>query len=116
MENSNIPGKMMSLQLKEKVMLYNCYMPFLENGGLFVPSEDVFSLGDEILLAVEIGNHAKRFLPTKVAFINPARTSAHRPKGVGLAFTDLDICIQTKNLIEAELGNHLRDERATFTL
>ena len=84
--NKDIPAKMMALQLKDPTLLYNCYMPFLEHGGLFVPTEDVFSLGEDILLAVEIADYPKRFLPTKVVWINPARTSAHRPKDVGLAF------------------------------
>ena len=50
--NKDIPAKMMALQLKDPTLLYNCYMPFLEHGGLFVPTEDVFSLGEDILLAV----------------------------------------------------------------
>lgn len=113
----DLPGKMMTLQLKEKVALYNCYMPFLEHGGLFVPTDDAFSLGEEVLLALELTNHpGKRFLRTQVTWINPARTSVNRPKGVGLAFSDDEICIQTKNLIEAELGSNLRSDRATFTL
>lgn len=116
MNNKDIPAKMMALQLKEKTALYNCYMPFLENGGLFVPTDDVFSLGDDILLALEIGNHPKRFLPTQVAWINPARTSANRPKGIGLAFSTHESCLQTKALIENELGSALRSDRATFTL
>lgn len=116
MSTNELPAKMMALQLKEKTALYNCYMPFLTNGGLFVPTDDLFSLGEEILLAVEIGNHPKRFLPTRVAWINPARTSAHRPKGIGLAFTTHEMCQQTKSLIEAELGSSIRSDRTTFTL
>lgn len=71
---------MMSLQLKDMNLLYSSYMPFLEHGGLFVQTNDVFSIGDDILLAVEILNFPKLFLPTKVAWINPARTSS-KPKG-----------------------------------
>ena len=113
----NLPGKMLALQLKEKTMLYNSYMSFLEHGGLFVPTDVVFSLGDEVLLAVEITSHPdKKFLPTKVAWINPARTSAHRPKGIGLAFGNDEISVQTKHLIEAELAGMLKNDRATFTL
>ena len=59
--NKDIPAKMMALQLKDPTLLYNCYMPFLEHGGLFVPTEDVFSLGEDILLAVEIADYPKRF-------------------------------------------------------
>lgn len=115
-KNNGIPTKMMSLQLKEKLKLYNCYMSFLEYGGLFVPTDDLFSLGEDILLAVEIGDQPKRFLPTTVAWINPARTSANRPKGIGLAFTSHEVCLQTKALIEAELGSSIRSDCATFTL
>lgn len=114
--NTELPTKMMALQLQDKTMLYNCYMPFFEYGGLFIPSDDAFSLGDEILLALELGNYPKKFLRTKVAWVNPARTSAHRPKGIGLAFSSDESCIQAKNWIEAELGSKLRDDRATFTL
>ena len=55
MNATDLPGKMMSLQLKEKAIALQLYMPFLEHGGLFVPTDDIFSLGDEVLLAV--GNH-----------------------------------------------------------
>ena len=47
----NIPAKMMSLQLKDVNLLYSSYMPFLEYGGLFVQTDDVFSIGEDILLA-----------------------------------------------------------------
>ncbi|EGV35459.1 PilZ domain-containing protein [Neisseria weaveri] len=114
---TNLPGKMMNLQIKDKTMLYNSYMPFLEHGGIFIPTEDIFSLNDEVLLVLELPNQAgKKFLRTNVAWINLARTSANRPKGVGLAFGTDAICIQTKNAIENELGNLLKSDKATFTL
>ena len=115
-DGQNIPVKMMSLKLQEMSLLYKSYMPFLEYGGLFVQTDDVLSIGEDILLAVEILNYPKLFLPTQVAWINPARTSAHRPKGVGLAFSEHESCQQAKNLIEAELGPRLRSDRTTFTL
>lgn len=62
-DGQNIPAKMMSLQLKDMNLLYSSYMPFLEHGGLFVQTNDVFSIGDDILLAVEILNFPKLFLP-----------------------------------------------------
>lgn len=81
-KTNNLPGRMMALQLKNKHLLYNSYMAFFEHGGLFVPTDDAFSLGDEVLLALELAEHPdKKFLRTQVAWINPARTSANRPKG-----------------------------------
>lgn len=87
----------------------------LEHGGLFVQTDDVFSIGDDILLAVEILNFPKLFLPTKVAWINPASTSS-KPKGVGLAFTKHENCLKVKDQIEVELGSTISGSRPTFTM
>ena len=85
-----IPAKMMNLHIPDRQSLYNCYMPFLEHGGLFIA--------------------------TNVAWINFAISTAVRPKGIGVAFGKDEICINTKNMIEKQLGTALRSERATFTL
>ena len=103
-KTDNLPGRMMALQLKDKHLLYNSYMAFFEHGG-------------EVLLALELAEHPdKKFLRTQVAWINPARTSANRPKGIGLAFSNDEISAQTKSQIEAELGSLLKNDRTTFTL
>ena len=66
-----IPAKMMNLHIPDRQSLYNCYMPFLEHGGLFIATNDKFSLGDEVLLALSLGNsQEKKFLRTNVAWIN----------------------------------------------
>ena len=41
-----IPAKMMNLHIPDRQSLYNCYMPFLEHGGLFIATNDKFSLLD----------------------------------------------------------------------
>ena len=65
-KTDNLPGRMMALQLKDKHLLYNSYMAFFEHGGLFVPTDDAFSLGDEVLLALELAEHPdKKFLRTQ---------------------------------------------------
>ena len=112
-----IPAKMMNLHIPDRQSLYNCYMPFLEHGGLFIATNDKFSLGDEVLLALSLGNsQEKKFLRTNVAWINFAISTAVRPKGIGVAFGKDEICINTKNMIEKQLGTALKSERATFTL
>lgn len=117
MSDLPLPGKMLQLHIPNHQILYNSYMPFLEHGGLFVATDDAFSLGDEVLLALTMGNSPERkFLRTYVAWVNPARTSATRPKGIGVAFGSDEICITTKNQIEAQLGTALRSDRLTFTL
>ena len=44
----NSRNGILSLTIKDKAVLYSAYMPFLENGGLFVPTNKAYALGDEV--------------------------------------------------------------------
>ncbi|MDR1661510.1 MAG: pilus assembly protein PilZ, partial [Azoarcus sp.] len=37
----------LSLNISSKSALYAAYMPFLKNGGVFIPTTRKYSLGDE---------------------------------------------------------------------
>ena len=47
-------NKVLSLSIKDKSSLYASYMPFLENGGIFIPSEQTFELGEEVFMLVNL--------------------------------------------------------------
>ena len=40
----------LSISIKEVGVLYSAYMPFLENGGLFIPTRKQYELGDEVFV------------------------------------------------------------------
>ena len=86
MAQAQNPGKMVQVNLVDRTSIYNSYMSFLNNGGVFIASDDTFAMGDEVLLVLEVGEAADRFpLKTTVCWINPVRGSTTRPRGVGLA-------------------------------
>jgi len=41
------PG-LLTLTIKDKSALYLAYMPFVINGGLFIPTNSTYRLGDEV--------------------------------------------------------------------
>ena len=41
------PG-LLTLTIKDKSALYLAYMPFVTNGGLFIPTKSSYQLGDEV--------------------------------------------------------------------
>src|SRR5262249_28103925 len=43
---ANKPG-LLTLTIKDKSALYLAYMPFVKNGGLFIPTNSNYRLGDE---------------------------------------------------------------------
>ena len=113
----NAPGRMMSVSLKDKPIAYYSYMPFLEHGGIFVPTNDEFKMGEEVLLVLELfDNPEKFFLRTRVVWINLSRTTTGQPQGVGLAFGDDETGIKCKNYIEDQLPGLVHTDRATYTM
>ena len=42
----------LSLNIKSKNNLYAAYMPYLKNGGLFIPTTKSYSLGDDIFMVL----------------------------------------------------------------
>ena len=44
---SSKPG-LLTLTIKDKSALYLAYMPFVKNGGLFIPTNSNYRLGDEV--------------------------------------------------------------------
>ena len=111
------PGRLMSVSLKDKPIAYYSYMPFLEYGGIFVPTNDEFKMGEEVLLVLELfDNPEKFFLRTRVVWINLSRTTNGQPQGVGLAFGDDETGIKCKNYIEDQLPGLVHTDRATYTM
>ena len=95
------------------------YMSFLEYGGVFLPSNDKFTMGEEVLLVLELVGPArtdKLFIKSNVCWINANPSASGRPKGIGLAFSSDDSGVKAKALFEAILSGLLANERATYTL
>lgn len=72
-------------------LLAALYMPFIRNGGLFIPGRSTCSPGDELFLLVRLAG-AKRPLPAvvRVVWLTPWRTKAQSTGGIGVQFLDED--------------------------
>lgn len=116
--NKSAP-KMLSLRLESKPIIYASYMSFVEYGGVFVPTNDKFDMGEEVMLVLELvgaANTEKFLTKTKVCWINSNPSAGGRPKGIGLAFSSDEAGIKAKNAFEAILSGLLHNERPTYTL
>lgn len=116
---ASAPGRMLQLRLESKPIIYMSYMSFLEYGGVFLPSNDKFTMGEEVLLVLELVGPArtdKLFIKSNVCWINANPSASGRPKGIGLAFSSDDSGVKAKALFEAILSGLLTNERATYTL
>ncbi|MBC7452870.1 MAG: PilZ domain-containing protein [Massilia sp.] len=107
----------LSLAIKEKAALYAAYMPFLKNGGMFVPTVKPHKIGDEIYLILALMDDPNKYpIAGKVAWITPAGAHNNKTQGIGVHFPDDDTGQRAKLRIEEILGAALRSSRATHTL
>ena len=51
----------MSVAIKDKNTLYASYMPYIKNGGIFIPTDKPFELGDEVFLLLSLMEESERF-------------------------------------------------------
>ena len=104
-----------TLALKTKNELYSCYMPYLKNGGLFVPTNRNFELGDEVFLLLTLMDDPQRHPVTgKVVWIMP-RASGNRPVGIGIQFSGNE-SVNVQQKIETHLAGALDSDRVTHTM
>ncbi|MDA9368029.1 PilZ domain-containing protein [Flavobacteriaceae bacterium] len=105
----------LSLTIKDKAVLYAAYMPFLQNGGLFVPTNKQYGLGDEVFMLLSLMEEAEKIpIAGRVVWITPPGSQGNRQAGIGVQFSEQDAAANTK--IENHLGGALKSDRATHTM
>ena len=112
---SNKPG-LLTLTIKDKSALYLAYMPFVRNGGLFVPTNSNYRLGDEVFMLLNLmGEEEKLPVAGKVIWVTPRGAQGKRAQGIGVQFSSQDSGV-TQKKIESILAGALGAERPTHTL
>jgi type IV pilus assembly protein PilZ len=107
----------LSLPIKEKAALYAAYMPFLTNGGIFVPTNKPYKVGDEIYLILTLMDDPTKYpIAGKIAWVTPTGANNNKAQGIGVHFSADEGGQRVKLRIEELLGAVLRSSRATHTL
>ncbi len=53
-QQAGVRPAVLSLSIKEKAALYAAYMPYLKNGGIFVPTTRPYQFGDDVYLILTL--------------------------------------------------------------
>jgi type IV pilus assembly protein PilZ len=105
----------LSLTIKDKAVLYAAYMPFLQNGGLFIPTNKPYRIGDEVFMLLNLMEEAEKIpVAGKVVWVTPKRAQGNRASGIGVQFNGQDDTASRK--IETYLAGTLDSERPTHTM
>jgi len=107
----------MQLNIKEKAALYAAYIPFFEEGGIFVPTTREYRLGDDVYVLLTLLDDPQRYpVAGRVAWVTPARAAGNRTQGVGIQFPKDEKSRQLKAKIEEILGTALASDKPTQTI
>ncbi|MCB1875115.1 MAG: PilZ domain-containing protein [Chromatiales bacterium] len=106
----------LSLTIKDKNALFAAYMPFVRNGGLFIPTDKPYKLGDNVFMLLTLMDEKER-LPVagNIVWITPRGAEGNRAAGIGVQFSDADGGT-ARNKIETYLAGALQSDRPTHTM
>ena len=106
----------LSLSIKDKSALYAAYMPFIVNGGLFVPTNREYEMGQEVFLLLNLMEETERLpIAGKIIWKTPPGSDGYRAAGIGVQFSNQDGGI-ARNKIENYLAGALASDRTTHTM
>ncbi len=105
----------LSLTIRDKSVLYAAYMPFIANGGLFIPTNKNYKLDDEVFMLLSLMDEPEKIpVAGKVIWLTPRGAQGNRATGIGVQFSDEDDMANKK--IETYLAGTLESDRPTHTL
>ncbi len=107
--------KALSLVLPDIPTLLCAYMPFLDRGGIFVPTSALYLLGQQVYLLLTLPGESEHLSITgHVVWVSPEGVSGCRTPGIGVHFSQQDFAVRDQ--IETLLAGQLAQAPATFTL
>ena len=110
------PG-VLSLSIKERSALFAAYMPFIKGGGLFIPTNKSYKMGEEVFMLLTLmDDPAKLPVSGKVVWLTPGGAHGGRTQGVGVQFAFNESGKAAQNKVEGLLGGSLKSVRPTHTM
>jgi type IV pilus assembly protein PilZ len=105
------------LVFREKGALYAAYIPLFAEGGLFVPTNRDYKLGEDIYLLLSLPEDPQRYpVAGKIGWVTPANAPGGRTQGVGVRFPTDEKTRLLKAKIEELLGTSISSSKPTQTI
>ncbi|MEM9532977.1 MAG: PilZ domain-containing protein [Pseudomonadota bacterium] len=107
----------LSLSIKDKTALYQSYMPYVQHGGLFVPTNKKYALSDEVFILLTLMEDEDRIpVAGKVIWVTPPGSQGNRVAGIGVQFNEGSDGEVAKTKIETILAGMVNADRPTHTM
>ncbi len=116
LEETPKKSNVLVLTIKDKTVLYGAYMSFLKDGGMFIPTQRPFALGDELQMLISLMEEPEKYpVVGTVVWITPMGAQGNRSPGIGVQFKGPE-GKQLRNKIETFLAGTQHSDKHTHTL
>lgn len=106
----------LTLSIKDKSSLYSAYMPFLTNGGLFIPTSRAYEMGQEVFILLNLMDESEKIpVQAKVVWKTPPGSENYKSSGIGVHFLEQE-GKAVRDKIETYLAGALNSDRRTHTM
>ncbi len=113
---NTLANQKISYHFLNKEMLYKAYMSFIQNGGLFIRTEQTFSLGDEVAVEVTVPSEKQpQNIIGQVIWITPLEAQNQFHPGIGIKLSDVDSGLM-RDKIETYLAGMVMSDKETDSL
>jgi type IV pilus assembly protein PilZ len=100
-------AKTLSYVIPSQLELNLSFMPFIKNGGLFIPTNESFALGEAVIVDLQLhGNIRIKDIEGRVVWITPKNALYQIYPGVGVQFIG-DHAKALSDQIKANLDNSM---------
>ena len=112
---NNSKHGILSLTIKDLNVLHSAYMPFIKNGGLFIPTTKQYDIGDEVFVLLNLMDEVEKIpVACSVVWITPSHALGNKAQGIGVQFKEKDN--EAREKIETHLAGLLNSEKPSHTL
>lgn len=89
--------KALALTVPDIATLLSAYMPFLDRGGIFVPTKTPYALGDQVTLLLTLPDESARVTVSGgVVWVSPSEAGAQCTPGIGVHFRSQDSALRER--------------------
>lgn len=109
-------GGIITCNITDTATLYSSYLPFVTNGGIFVPSTRGHQIGEDVFVAFTLPGSSERYpLNGKVVWVNH-KSVGGRPAGFAMQFGVDPNSTRIRNEVERLLAGQLESPQPTYTM
>jgi type IV pilus assembly protein PilZ len=108
--------QLLNCSFATEACLYLAYMPFVKGGGIFIRTNHIYSLGEELELSLKLINEQEPYqINAKIIWITPKGAQGNKPAGIGVQFIG-ENSRYLRNKIETYLAGMLKSSQLTDTI